>query len=169
MNRPLTVASPAEPRVRLRAAGRDDLEPMRIWRNASKAGFFFKGEINELMQKAWYAAYLERANDFMFIVEHDGKMAGCLGFRVEQGRADLYNVIATPSEAGQGLMAAAMRVLCSYIAEHHTREITCKVLKGNEALKYYGRCGFRAETDCGDHDVLALDWSEFKPVGTIAS
>jgi len=160
MNGTLTVASPAEPRVRLRSAGPDDLEQLRLWKNSAKAGFFFKGEIDATMQKAWFAAYLERPGDYMFIVEHEGRKAGCLGFRLENGAADIYNVIAAPGSEGKGLMAAALRLMCSHIGMQHTKKIGCLVLKGNPALAFYESCGFRAAEDRGDHTVLTLDWIE---------
>lgn len=169
MDRALTIASPAHPGVRLRAAGPEDLDELRAWKNAAKAGFFFKGEINDLMQKAWFAGYLARKDDYMFVVERDGKKAGCLGFRLENGAADVYNVIASPATRRAGLMTSAMIIMCSYIGAHHTRTISCKVLKGNPALGYYERCGLRAEKDCGDHSVLALDWSDFEPIPTTVS
>jgi ribosomal protein S18 acetylase RimI-like enzyme len=169
MNRALTIASPEEPRVRLRTAGPKDLDELRLWKNANKSGFFHKGEINALMQKAWFAGYLKRKDDFMFIVEHEGKKAGCMGFRMEKGRADVYNVIAAPGAKGKGLMTAAMRVLCSYIGAHHTKNIGCVVLKGNAALNYYDRCGFWISGSAADHDVMTLNWSKFKPVEVIAS
>ncbi len=159
MNRALTIASPAEPRVLLRAAGTDDLDDLRRWKNAAKTGFFFKGEINEQMQGAWFAAYLERQNDYMFVIEHEGKKVGCLGFRLDKGAADVYNVIAAPGATGKGLMTAAMLLLCSHIGEHHTKNIGCLVLKGNEALAYYERCGFRITGNGKDHDILTLDWA----------
>jgi len=152
----LTVASPAEPRVRLRSAGPDDLEQLRLWKNGAKAGFFFKGDINAAMQKAWFAAYLERPGDFLFIVEHDGRKAGCLGFRLEKDAAEVYNVIAAPGEEGKGTMTAAMRLLCAHIGEHHTKTIGCLVLKGNPALAFYERCGFRITGEGTDHDVLTF-------------
>jgi len=164
VSKSFVVEAEIEPLVRLRAIGRPDIEDLRVWKNSAKAGFFFKGEINELMQKAWFAGYLSRKDDFMFIVEHEGKKAGCLGFRLEKGRADVYNVIAAPGMGGKGLMTAAMRILCSYIGARHTKNIGCVVLKGNEALKYYDRCGFWISGSGADRDILTLNWDSFRPV-----
>ncbi len=164
----LTITSPGS-RVKLRAAGTADLDELRSWKNGAKAGFFFKGEINEAMQKAWYAGYLKRKDDFMFIVEHEGKKAGCLGFRMENGRADVYNVIAAPEAAGKGIMAAAMILMCSYIGASRTQNIGCVVLKGNPALAYYDRCGFWISGSAADRDILSLNWPKFKPVEAAVS
>jgi RimJ/RimL family protein N-acetyltransferase len=164
MNRNLVVTSRATPRVSLRAAAPGDLEDLRAWKNANKAGFFFKDEITPAMQKAWYEGYLARPDDFMFLVEHEGRKVGCLGFRLlGTGEADAYNIIAAPGAAGKGLMGPAMALLCSY-ASKRTKDIGCRVLKDNPAVGYYERCGFKIVGDAGDHHVFKLDWSRFVPV-----
>ena len=154
----------AEPRVVLRAAAPADLEDLRAWKNANKAGFFFQGEITAGMQKDWYAAYLKRPDDFMFVVEHEGRKAGCMGFRAESGAVDVYNIIGAPESAGKGLMKAAMALMCSYAAEKYTRNIGCLVLKNNPAVGYYRACGFTVIGDGGNHHVFKLVWSKKLPV-----
>lgn len=166
MNRALTLTARAEPRVRLRSAGPGDLDDLRAWKNANKAGFFFQGEITPEMQAKWFDGYRARPGDFMFVVEHGGAKAGCMGFRVEAGGAvDAYNIIAAPAGAGKGLMKAAMAVMCSYAAAAFTKDIGCRVLKGNPAVGYYQACGFDIVGDGGDHHVFKLDWTRFSPVG----
>jgi ribosomal protein S18 acetylase RimI-like enzyme len=160
----LVVEAAIEPLVRLRSINRDDLEDLRKWKNSVKEGFFFKGEINEIMQKAWFADYHDRKDDYMFIVEHDGKNAGCMGFRLEKGRADVYNVIASPWGRGKGLLAAGMRLMCSYIASLHTKNIGCVVVKGNPAIEFYDRCGFWISGSAADRDIMTLNWDSFRPV-----
>lgn len=164
MDRPLLIASPAFPGLRLRAAGPGDLEDLRRWKNANVAGFFFKGEITEGMQARWFEEYRGRPNDFMFIVEKDGLKAGCMGFRLlEDGSADTYNMIVDPAAKGRGIMKAAMILMCSHIAGR-TKDIGCLVLKGNPAVGYYEHCGYRITGDGGDHHMLKLDWEKFRPV-----
>lgn len=158
----ILLTARAEPRVILRLAEPEDLEDLRTWKNANKAGFFFQEEISSEMQKAWYRTYLERTHDYMFIVEFQGDKVGCMGFRVIGGAADVYNIIAAPGGEGRGLMRAAMAVMCSYAARQ-TRDIGCLVLKKNPAKNYYERCGFKITGDGGDHDIFKLDWSRFFP------
>lgn len=165
MNGSLVLTTRAEPRVSLRSAGPEDLEDLRVWKNANKSGFFFKDEITPEMQRAWYQGYLRRPDDCVFIVEHAGAKIGCMAFRIlETGEADAYNIIAAPGGAGQGLMKAAMVLMCSFIAATRTKDIGCLVLKGNPAVGYYERCGFKIAGDGGDHHVFKLDWSRFQPV-----
>lgn len=165
MNRPLVLTAKTEPRVRLRAAGPGDLEDLRLWKNANKAGFFFKGEITPEMQRKWFEGYLSRPKDFMFMAEHAGAKAGCMAFRVlDGGSVDAYNIIGAPGAGGKGLMKAAMALMCSYAAAEFGRDIGCLVLKDNPAVGYYERCGFKIAGDGGDHHVMKLDWTRFTPV-----
>lgn len=166
MDRPLTLCSPAEPAVRLRAVGPEDQEELRTWKNSNKAGFFFKGDITPEMQQSWFAGYRSRPDDWMFVVEAQGRKAGCMGFRrrKDDGSVDTYNMIAAPGFEGKGLMKAAMRVMCSYAAEHVGKDIGCLVVTGNPAVKYYEACGYRVVGEAEGHHVLKLDWSVFKPV-----
>lgn len=161
----LVLTSRGEPRVRLRAAGEGDLEDLRAWKNANKAGFFFRDEITPEMQRKWFAGYLARPKDFMFVVEHGDLRAGCMAFRVQgDGSVDAYNIIASSAGQGRGLLKAAMAVMCSYAADRFTRDIGCLVLKSNPAVGYYRACGFAIVGDGGDHHVFKLDWSRFSPV-----
>jgi len=166
MNRPLVVNCAAEPGLRLRAADAADIEALRVWKNANKSVFFFKDEITVEMQKKWFEAYQRRPKDFMFLVEKDGKKIGCMAFRIlDDGSADVYNVIAAPGAAGQGLMKAALAAMCSYAADGFTKDVGCLVLKDNPAVGFYEACGFKIAGDGGGHHVLKLDWTRFKSAG----
>lgn len=165
MDRPLTLRASTPPAVSLRAAGPGDLEDLRAWKNANTAAFFFKEQITPEMQKQWYEGYRARPGDHMFIVEHEGAKAGCMGFRtMKDGAVDTYNMIAAPAAKGKGLMKAAMLVMCSYIAARHGRDIGCLVVLGNPAVKYYESCGYKVVGQDEGHHVLKLDWSRFQPV-----
>jgi RimJ/RimL family protein N-acetyltransferase len=154
----IVLESRTDPRVRLRPVGPGDLEDLRLWKNANSRWFFFKDEITPAMQKEWYAAYLKRPDDVMFIVEHGGKKAGTMGYRIlEKVRADAYNIIAAPGARGKGLMKAAMRLMCDHIAATRTKDIGCLVLKGNPAAAYYETCGFRKTAGDEIHDVFTLE------------
>jgi RimJ/RimL family protein N-acetyltransferase len=165
LNRSLKLTSRHEPPVILRAAAPADLEDLREWKNANKAGFFFQDEITEQMQKDWYAKYLNRPDDFMFIVEQEGLKVGCMGFRLEgSGAIDTYNIIASPAGAGKGIMKRAMAVLCSYAADFYTKDIGCLVLKSNTAVGYYQSCGFNITGRGDKHHIFKLDWTRFRSV-----
>lgn len=150
--------------MRLRAADAEDLEQLRLWKNANKSGFFFKADITPQMQRDWFEAYQGRPDDWMFIVEHEGAKAGCMAVRrVKDGSVDAYNMIVAPGFAGKGLMKSAMRVMCSWAAKKLGEDIGCLVVKKNPALGYYQACGYKVVGDGGDHDILKLDRARFAP------
>ncbi|MFA6003305.1 MAG: GNAT family N-acetyltransferase [Elusimicrobiota bacterium] len=166
MNVPLVLESVDTPVVRLRAITDADLEDLRLWKNANRAAFFFKGELSREDQKRWFQGYSARPQDFMFMVEAEGGKAGCMGFRIlESGAADCYNIIGVPAAQGRGIMSRAMAMMCGYIRDAHCRRVGCLVIKENPAVGWYtGRCAYRVAAEKSDHVVLELDETRFKPV-----
>lgn len=152
------------PDIRLRTIGESDLERLRVWKNANKAAFFFKGEITPEMQRDWYAKFLKRQDDYMFTVEARNTPCGSMGFRIEDKEADVYNIMASPDGRIPGAMTAAMRVLCSFIAAAYRPLYTgCKVVRGNAALDYYKRCGYEVFEEKPDYYHLRIS-KAFTPV-----
>jgi nitrite reductase/ring-hydroxylating ferredoxin subunit len=164
MNRFFSLASPESVSgLSLRTIECQDLEDLRLWKNANRRSFFFQGTITPAGQRAWFEGYLGRAQDFMFLVESHGLRAGCMGFRILGGSADAYNIIASPKGRGWGIMAPAMRLMCSFILKEHTPVMGCTVLKGNLALSWYKKCGWRVVADRAGHEELELDMLRFVP------
>lgn len=159
MNRHLTLRSGD---VCLRSIEERDLEDLRLWKNANRQAFFFKGEITPRQQREWFKGYLDREGDYMFVVESGPLRAGCMGFRLQAEAADCYNIIGVVQ--GRGLMSRAMRMMCSYILKEHTRLVGCRVLKDNPAVGWYRKCGYAVEAQAGDYYQMKLDAGTFSPV-----
>lgn len=160
----LVLQAPSVPGLRLRSAEREDAERLRAWKNAHRRYFFFQDEISAEAQRRWIEGYLARADDFMFIVELDGRPVGCMGFRLLDGLADVYNVIlGDAAEGGRGLMSRALRLMLTH-ARTLTDRAGLKVLKDNPAVGYYQKNGFHVVKDAGDHLEMTLDWSRFEPL-----
>lgn len=152
----ITLFSDSAPGIRLRAIGPDDLEELRVWKNAKREFFFFKELIDPEMQRSWYEGYLKRPGDFMFIVETEGRKAGCLGFRLQAEEADGYNIIGLPEFHGRGVMRSAMRLMCSFVKAEKAPRVSLKVLKNNPAVGWYEKCGFEIVGRAEDHLLMAL-------------
>lgn len=159
MNQNLILRSGA---VCLRSIEEGDLEDLRLWKNANRGAFFFKDEITAQAQMGWFNGYLARPDDYMFLVESDASRAGCMGFRMEGGAADCYNIIGVVQ--GRGLMSRAMRTMCSYILKEHTPRIGCRVLKDNPAVGWYRKCGYVVAAEAADHYRMSLDVDAFQPL-----
>jgi RimJ/RimL family protein N-acetyltransferase len=133
----------------------DDLEKLRTWKNAHQMFFFHQQEIQPLQQLQWYAGYLQRADDYMFIVEAEGQSIGCMGIRLLVDGWDVYNVILGATElTGRGLMGRAFQLMLRFARERRQHPIKLKVLKQNPAIGWYQKNGFHIMDDGGDHFVM---------------
>lgn len=160
----LILKSVADSTVELRTIHQIDNENLREWKNANRFSFFFQDIITPEMQTEWFQKYLARANDFMFIVAYRDQSIGCMGFRMLDHHADIYNVILGRSElGGKGIMGQALQLMCSFIYAKFTREIGLQVLKTNPAVDWYLKNNFIEIADRESHFVLALDLTRFQP------
>jgi ribosomal protein S18 acetylase RimI-like enzyme len=151
--------------VALRTVTDADADRLRRWKNAHREAFFFRGEITPQMQREWLLRYHRRPDDLMFVVECDGLAVGCMGFRLQEGEVDVYNVIRGREDAGApGAMGRAMGLMCSYICARHPAPVRARVVRGNPALAWYRRQGFRVEAEREDHTLVVLDRERFSPV-----
>jgi ribosomal protein S18 acetylase RimI-like enzyme len=169
------------PGLCLRRAERSDAERLRLWKNAHRTAFFFDQQISEDMQAAWFAGYLARADDHLFVLELHGRAVGCLGVRFDQGLGEIYNVIlADLSLRRRGLMTAALQTLLDFASDASAR-IVVRVRRDNDALRFYQRNGFVvvAERDnsfelrlearpARDSHGMVSDFDEQRPAGRAA-
>ena len=167
MNQRLLLV-PEGARPRLRAIEERDLESLREWKNHDRERFFFKGIIGPEEQARWYTGFRARPEDFMFMVEaphaHAPRPFGCMGFRLIEGVADVYNVIRGEDLRGDDAkMSDALALMCSY-ALTFGRDITLKVLRDNPAVSWYERFLFVRIEARPDHYLMRLDLERFVPI-----
>ena len=146
----------------LASINKDDLEPLRKWKNANRGAFFHKEIITESGQKKWYDKYTSAENDYIFMVLYNSVKIGCLGYREMNGLIDIYNVILGKNEFGKkGLMGSALRILCSYLYDNIKGDITTRVLYENPAKSWYIKNGFIKIKRAEDYLLLKLDINNF--------
>lgn len=145
--------------IAIRTIDETDLEFLRQWKNRFRDRFFFSEMIAEDLQASWYRAYVERENDFMFIVTVDGTRSGCIGFRKLAGRIDLYNIIrGAVDNSGDGSMTLALDLICHEARSHCPgMPVMASVLKSNPALAWYKRRGFAVVKEHPDFVELEQD------------
>jgi RimJ/RimL family protein N-acetyltransferase len=176
MRQSVTLSSPETPGIFLRAAGRDDCEDLRGWKNANRESFFFRQVITPEAQRVWFEAYLERADDYMFMVEvalpEPRRSIGCMGVRQQDGKADVYNVILGDARyQGQGVMASAFRLMCSFARQRLAPEVVAQVLTSNPAIGWYRKQGFDITHTVGAgedaHHLIRLSDDRFTEVKAV--
>ncbi len=158
----LKLNSVQYPYLVLEMAREEDIENLRIWKNANRKSFFYQEEISAIEQKNWFASYQKREEDYMFIVKEVTKESanhhsiGCMAFRVEDERTiDLYNIIRGQKSIGTASMRNAMYVMLNYIRENYPdKRIKCDVLKNNPAVCWYQKCGFAI---CKEMEYYIMD------------
>lgn len=132
--------------VRLRSANYPDIELLREWKNKNKESFFYHKDISEAQQIQWFSSYIQKENDYMFIIEENVENKfepiGCMGFRVQGDDIDLYNIIRGTKSRTSASMYEAMYIMLSYIRTIWNLPIKCDVIKDNPAVNWYLKCGF---------------------------
>lgn len=152
MNHKNTVSIDLSPGLRLRSATDLDLDMLRTWKNAQSQFFFHQAEISPAQQRAWFDAFVQRPDDYMLMVEHQGTAKGCMGIRLLDTEWDIYNVIlGDPTFGKQGHMGRAFAAMLGMARQQHDLPITLKVLKHNPAVGWYLKNGFTTASEAADH------------------
>jgi len=164
----ISAIGKAEFRLRMIEAG--DIEDLRKWKNLNKASFFLKSDITPEQQAQWYAKFMERDGDLMFVVEQDvegvWEKIGCMGFRVlpDEECVDAYNIIRSRKiEPAAFTMKDPFRTMLAYANElYEDLPIRCKVLSGNPAVRWYEKNKFFKLEEADGYYLMELDKSSIK-------
>ena len=94
----------------------------------------------------------------MFMVILNRRRVGCIGLRVLAEGLDVYNVILSDKRVGgRGLMSQALAAVVSYGRFLYPGLPTrVKVLRGNPAISWYGKNGFRRIAVARDYVTMEL-------------
>lgn len=156
-------------KITLQTIGKEDIELLRKWKNENKDYFFYNKEISPSEQLEWFDSYLERKEDYIFIIDYKGIKIGCIGFRLVNNQIDVYNVIQGDKRfSRQGLMSLALKLMCSYIIDNYNLNITLKVLTKNKiARAWYEKNGFSEKENKKNYVFMELflnnfDYTEYK-------
>ncbi len=140
----IQLGNPDEPaQVWARTAELTDQARLRSWRNANRQRFHDPGIVTAENQQTWFSGYLERPEDFMFIVHCAEQPIGCIGIRLQAARWDLYNAIrGEVPPASKGFMSQALNHIIGFALRRYEAPLGLEVLADNPALSWYQRNGF---------------------------
>lgn len=142
---------------RLRLLRADDLEMTRSWRNddAIRPWFRTTAEISAEQHASWFAEYESRADDYLFVIEHEGDPVGQAGLsRIDPATqtAELGRVLVGAARVRRrGVAKAAVAALLDVAAaEFGLQSVYLEVREANEpAIRLYRCLGF---TETGRRD-----------------
>lgn len=121
-----------------------DIELIRKWKNNNSQYFFRKNKISSNDQMKWFKKYSKTENDFLFLIKFDNKKIGTIGIRKYEGNWDIYNVILGEKEfGGNGFITEALNLIIEFATKKYTLDITARVLKSNENIKWYIENNFK--------------------------
>lgn len=140
----IRINSPGLPALALESIDETHLDALRGWKNAFRHRFFHQDEISATRQREWYSGYLDRPDDWMFIIRWGGQVEGCIGYRIIDGGADIYNLLRDPNPGRRSLSHAhAADLLTNYIACTHDLPVRGRCLVGNPVIRWAHKRGFR--------------------------
>lgn len=164
----VSIAVSLEPHsLRLRSATDLDLDQLRDWKNSQRMFFFHQDLISAAQQKIWFDSFVERADDYLLMVEHDSVPIGCMGIRLQDDVWDIYNVIlGNAIYSKHGHMHRAFKAMLQMALAKRALPITLKVLKHNPAVIWYLKNGFITTIEATDHFGLTYQPQTSKEVPT---
>jgi glucose-6-phosphate isomerase len=153
------------PDLRLRSINEKDAENLRTWKNANKSSFFLNQEITPEQQQKWFANFLQREHDHMFMVEQQAddewQPIGCMGFRKldDEGCVDAYNIIRSRKIVPATFtMSDVFKTMLAYAAAVYPGlPLQVKVLSDNPAVEWYKKNDFAVLTVVKNYCLMELD------------
>lgn len=154
MPKPTVVSIPG-PRTRLRPLAEADLPLTLAWRNqdAIRRWFVHSDLLTWEQHSAWFQRYLERDDDFLFVIEETAQLQRPIGqiglYRIDwqAGCAEYGRIMIGEATAqGHGYAAEATAMLIDFaFRDWNLRTIELEVYADNErALRVYLRHGFES-------------------------
>lgn len=165
------MISPIEKgRIRLRLLERSDLPMTLRWRNRDdiRKWFIHPKVISPEQHREWFERYLERDNDYVFIIEETSD------FQKPVGQISLYNIdwnqkhaeygrlmIGEPDAERKGIAKESSRLLLDYgFSGLGLKKIGLEVFNDNKsALSIYRACGFH-EVETSEGLIKMLKFCE---------
>ncbi len=138
--------------IRLRPLERGDLSLTLAWRNRDDVRIWFKMSevLSEEQHRGWFESYLGKPDDYVFIVEADGRPVGQVAlYSINKltASAEIGRFIVAPGEGGKGHIRVAIEALFGLAREHlGLSRIHLQVFAHNQrAIRLYEKLGFKLD------------------------
>jgi len=149
--------------VRLRLIERKDLETTLSWRNRDESRIWFKSSnlLTIDQHLAWFSQYIEKDNDFLFVIEYSKKVVGQASVYDVQwgtGTAEVGRFLVSPAESGKGYIREACKLLiCFCRRELSLCNLYLSVFETNSrAIRIYEDAGFVPVSK--ENNMVRMEW-----------
>jgi RimJ/RimL family protein N-acetyltransferase len=139
--------------ARLRPLTEADLDMTLGWRNCDDVRIWFKNSelITAEQHRTWYSRYSIRDDDFVFVVEAQGRPVGqasVYGINWTDSSAEIGRFVVAPEARGRGYIGLACARLLQFCGEALNLKYLFLEVKENNyrAIKIYVRNGFREQS-----------------------
>lgn len=138
--------------ISLRLIEESDLETTLSWRNRDDARVWFKttSQLTLEQHQTWFRRYLNKDDDFLFVVEAGGELVGqasVYDIQWDKGCAEIGRFLVAPGSGGKGYAFKACEALIRLGADTlNLRYLFLEVIETNDrAIRLYQRNGFLEE------------------------
>ena len=112
----------------------------------------FWGAWDEEKQRSFFADFIEKVQNTLSIIEHEGKSIGLYhGNMMDQNTYEIGNVIVIPSCQGHGI---GTDILKNIIENNPKLKMHLQVFKENPAINLYKRLGFVVVDETRTHLIM---------------
>ena len=150
----------------LRLVEERDLGTILDWRNRDEARIWFKtsDKITFESHLAWYKRYLQKDDDFFFLIEVNGRPVGQCGiYDIDHrtGSAEIGRFLVAPEMGGKGYITRS----CSELVRFGTQFLKLSYLflevmeQNAKAIRLYAHQGFVEESRSSGLIRMGLNWS----------
>jgi hypothetical protein len=90
----------------------------------------------------WYVEYLKAPNNFFYILKRDRFNYGTIGIKMKSEGWHIYSVIRDDSMIYEKNL---MQILVNGVLQNYivSGDIFCEVVRGNTAIEWYSKLGFK--------------------------
>jgi hypothetical protein len=123
-----------------------DLIYIKKLKNTNKEMFFYDKNLSNFRHLNWYLRYLVNKDNIFWVLMIGKINYGTVGIKKTNIGYELYSVI---RDSSKRYYSNAMYLLVGTLISHYSRSenIYCKVKKGNSAIEWYYKLGFKLQSE----------------------
>ena len=115
----------------------------------------FWGAWDDKKQRSFFADFINKVQDSLFIIEHEGQAIGLYhGNLVDHDTYEIGNIIVIPSYQGNGI---GSDILTKVIQDNPKLKMHLQVFKDNPAVHLYKRLGFVIVDETRTHLIMGRE------------